>query len=195
MLNYFFEVYYLLCLIVGSFIRVWYGRKYKQDRKAMLREEGLAFTLLASLWGIAILLPVVYLFARWPGFADYDLPSWAGFIGIAIFALGLWVLSRSHADLGQNWHLTTELSEDHTLNTAGIFQHIRHPMYSAHWLWAIAQILLIHNWIAGLASLVVFIPIYLLRVRREELMMLDQFGDEYRSYMSRSGRIFPRISR
>ena len=68
-------------------------------------------------------------------------------------------------------------------------------MYSAHWLWGIAQALLIHNWIAGLASLVIIIPIYVLRVRREEHMMLEQFGDEYRTYMSRTGRIFPRILR
>ncbi len=51
MLNNLFQVYYLICLIVASFIRVWYGRKYRQDRKAILREEGFAYALLASLWG------------------------------------------------------------------------------------------------------------------------------------------------
>lgn len=195
MLNNLFQVYYLICLIVGSFIRVWYGRKYRQDRKAIFREEGFAYGLLASLWGVAILIPIVHMFTRWLSFADYDLPAWAGWIGIAIFAIALWLLWRSHADLGQNWRTTTELREEHTLITGGIFQHIRHPMYSAHWLWGIAQALLIHNWIAGLASLVIIIPIYVLRVRREEHMMLEQFGDEYRTYMSQTGRIFPRILR
>ncbi len=89
MLNILLEVYYLICLILGSFIRVWYGRKYRQDRKAMLREEGLAYTLLASLWGVAILIPIVLMFTRWLSFADYDLPAWAGWIGIAIFATAL----------------------------------------------------------------------------------------------------------
>jgi len=32
-------------------------------------------------------------------------------------------------------------------------------------------------------------------VRKEEQMMLQEFGDEYRDYMKRSGRFFPRISR
>ncbi len=195
MLNNLFQVYYLICLIMGSFIRVWYGRKYRQDRKAILREEGLAYALLASLWGLAILIPIVHMFTRWLSFADYGLPSWAGWIGIAIFTIALWLLWRSHADLGQNWRMTTELREGHTLNTDGIFRYIRHPMYSAHWLWGIAQALLINNLIAGLASLVIIIPIYVLRVRREEHMMLEQFGDEYRTYMSQTGRIFPRISR
>ena len=195
MLNTLFQVYYLICLIMGSFIRVWYGRKNRQDRKAMLREEGLAYTLLASLWALAILLPIVHMFSRWLSFADYNLPTWVGWIGIAIFAIALWLLWRSHADLGQNWRMTTEIREGHKLVTSGIFRYIRHPMYSAHWLWGIAQVLLIHNWIAGLASVFILLPMYLMRVRREEQMMLEKFGEEYRSYMKQTGRIIPRLLR
>ena len=195
MLNTLFHVSYLVGLVVGSVIRAIYGMKYKQDRKAIFREEGFVVGLLASLWGVAILLPLLYVFTRWLSFADYSLPALAGWIGIAIFAVALWLLWRSHADLGRNWRVAVELREGHTLVTNGVFRHIRHPMYSAHWLWGIAQALLIHNWIAGLTSLVIFVPIYLLRVRREEQMMLEQFGEEYRSYMRRTGRSIPRLLR
>jgi protein-S-isoprenylcysteine O-methyltransferase Ste14 len=68
-------------------------------------------------------------------------------------------------------------------------------MYASHVLWAIAQALLIQNWIAGLASLVVFLPLYLLRVPHEEDMMLKQFGDQYRAYMDRTGGVIPRLCR
>ncbi len=190
-----FQYCYLTGLIVGSFIRAWYGRKYKQDRKAMFREEGLWYVLLASLWGVAILLPLLHMFTRWLSFADYSLPAWAGWVGVATFGVALWLLWRSHTDLGQNWRMTTELREEHKLITSGVFLYIRHPMYSAHWLWGIAQALLIHNWIAGLASLVIFLPLYLLRVGHEEQMMLEQFGEEYRLYMRRTGRVIPRLLR
>jgi protein-S-isoprenylcysteine O-methyltransferase Ste14 len=66
-------------------------------------------------------------------------------------------------------------------------------MYSAFWLWAIAQALLLPNWVAGFAGLVGFGTLYFGRVEREERMMLDNFGNNYRAYMERTGRIFPPI--
>jgi len=135
------------------------------------------------------------MFTQWLSFADYDIPAWAGWIGVTTFGIALWLLWRSHADLGQNWRVAAELRKEHKLVTSGVFRYVRHPMYSAHWLWGVAQALLIQNWIAGLASLVIFLPLYLLRVRREEQMMLAQFGDEYRSYMNRTNRIFPSLWR
>ena len=66
-------------------------------------------------------------------------------------------------------------------------------MYSAFWLWAIAQALLLPNWIAGFAGLAGFGILFFGRVAREEQMMLETFGDSYRAYMARTGRIFPFI--
>ncbi|MFC1871848.1 protein-S-isoprenylcysteine O-methyltransferase [Chloroflexota bacterium] len=188
-----FPVLYFTGFIAGSVIRVWYARRYRQDRKAIFREEGVVVGVLASLWGIAILMPLLYVFTGWLDFADYGLPFWAGGAGAVVFAFGLWLLWRSHADLGRNWSVTTEVKERQALVTEGVFRHLRHPMYAAHLLWGIAQLLLIPNWIAGFAGLVVFIPLYLLRVRREEKVMLDQFGEEYRRYMNRTGRVIPRL--
>ena len=51
--------------------------------------------------------------------------------------------------------------------------------------------MLLENWFAGLSALVSFAPLYYLRVPREESMMREFFGDEYREYMTRTGRIFP----
>lgn len=126
-------------------------------------------------------------------FANYELPFWAGWTGAACFALGLWLLWRAHADLGQNWSRSLEIRQGHQLVTSGIYRHIRHPMYAFGWLFGIAQALLLWNWIAGLSGLVSFALLYFLRVSREEQMMLDQFGDEYQAYMKRTGRVIPHL--
>jgi protein-S-isoprenylcysteine O-methyltransferase Ste14 len=64
-------------------------------------------------------------------------------------------------------------------------------MYTAFWLWVVAQALLLPNWVAGLSGLIGFGTLYFLRVGEEEQLMLDTFGDSYRSYMARSKRLIP----
>lgn len=91
--------------------------------------------------------------------------------------------------------MSLEIREGHSLVTQGVYRYTRHPMYAAHWLWGLAQPLLLQNWIAGFAMLVPSLPLYLYRVPREEQMLLEQFGEEYREYMDRTGWIVPRFWR
>ncbi len=141
-------------------------------------------------------LPLVYLLTPWLNWANYGLPTAAsaalGVLGAVVFAFALWLLWRSHADLGRNWTPMLEIRPGHQLVTAGVFRYIRHPMYAAHWLWSVAQALLLQNWVAGFLGVVAFVPLLLVRIPSEERMMLAQFGDEYRAYQARTGALVPR---
>ena len=66
-------------------------------------------------------------------------------------------------------------------------------MYFSFALWSIAQCLLLQNFLAGFSTLIIDGIMYFIRVPKEEQMMLDQFGDEYRKYMKRTWRLFPKI--
>ncbi len=189
-----FEVIFLVGFVVGSVIRKVYTFRCRGS-KAAKKRKSLVDIILIIAAGAGMALPLFYLFLPWLDFADYDLPGWFGWIGTAVFAGALFLLWRSHADLGRNWSAILRIRREHSLITDGIYRYIRHPMYAAHLLWAIAQGLLLENWLAGWAFLVIFVPFYLLRVPKEEKMMLEQFGHEYRQYISRTGRIIPRFWR
>jgi protein-S-isoprenylcysteine O-methyltransferase Ste14 len=75
--------------------------------------------------------------------------------------------------------------------TGGVYRYVRHPMYTSFFLLALAQLLLIPNWLAGGAGLIAVLVLYLFRVRREESMMAEQFGDAYRAYCEKTARIIP----
>ena len=195
MLDSIFEVVWIIGFIAGSIIRgVGVHRsQYKRDKESRFTGLERLLLLLTSLG--MFFIPLLYLLTPWLDFADYHLPPWAGWAGAVVFALGLWLLWRSHADLGRNFSPMLEIMDGHSLVTQGVFRYIRHPMYAAHGLWAIAQALLLQNGIAGLAMLATFMPLYIQRVPREEQMMLEHFGEEYRLYMNRTGRVIPRIWR
>lgn len=60
--------------------------------------------------------------------------------------------------------------------TNGVHARVRHPMYAAIWISALAQPLLIRNWIAGLLVVPAFAAMWFIRVPNEEAMMRMRFG-------------------
>lgn len=187
-----FKAVFLVGFVAGSVIRKIYTFRCRHG-KAVRKYKSVVDIILISAAGLGMTLPLFYIFTPLLDFADYRLPAWLGWIGTAVFAMALLLLWRSHADLGRNWSAILQIRPEHTLVTNGIYRHIRHPMYAAHLLWAIAQGLLLENWLAGWAFLVVFVPLYLIRAPKEEQMMLEQFGEQYRQYISRTGGIIPRF--
>ncbi|HEX3502651.1 MAG TPA: protein-S-isoprenylcysteine O-methyltransferase [Xanthobacteraceae bacterium] len=146
----------------------------------------------ASFTGLGI-IPSVYLAFHFPRFADYPFMPVLTYLGIAVDVACLWLFYRTHHDLGKNWSVSLDLRERHTLVTSGVYAHVRHPMYSAFWLMALAQALLLPNWIAGLSGFVGFGILFFGRVGREEEMMMQGFGEEYRTYMAHTARVVPWI--
>src|SRR3954468_23454207 len=195
---------YLAGLIVYIAIRGVFGGRTKRDEKLLSRGDLGDRVLVGIVFVGNIVLPALYLFTPWLGFADYPrcairdtgCEMWAAIVpwgGAAVMIIALWLFWRSHADLGLNWSITLEMRKDHELVTQGVYRRVRHPMYTAIFLFAIAQGLLLQNWLAGWGGLVSFAALYLFRVGREEEMMRQFFGEPYRAYMKRTGRLWPRV--
>jgi protein-S-isoprenylcysteine O-methyltransferase Ste14 len=188
-----FTAIYLAAILIEMAIRAPLNKKRKQLKMSERRVTTQEKTLLGFLFLGMFFVPILYGASNWLDFANYSLPAWAGWLGVILIAGAVLVFWRAHADLGLNWSPTLEIREKHELITRGIYSHIRHPMYASQWLWVIAQPLLLQNWIAGFINLLVFVPFYFLRVRQEEQLMLEQFGDQYRSYLQKVGAVLPKL--
>ena len=185
---------YWLALVAQIIIRTPIARartKEKITEQRVTSHEKLLLNLL-TIGGLSF--PLIYSTTSWLSFANYSLPAWADWAGVILIILALIVFWRAHADLKTNWSPSLEIREKHELITNGIYSIIRHPMYASQWLFVIGQPLLLQNWLAGWLNLVVFIFFYSLRVRAEEKMMLDTFGEQYRDYMKKTGAVFPKFN-
>jgi protein-S-isoprenylcysteine O-methyltransferase Ste14 len=180
-------------LMVGG----WYILRYPFERRAKrvrvsVDHKRLAdrFRLAVSLAGLGV-VPAIYVASGEPSFADYQLiwPLFAS--GMLAAGASLVMFRLTHKALGGMWSVSLQLREDHRLVTTGIYRRIRHPMYTAFWLMALAQALLLPNWVAGLAGLVGFGFLFFSRIGAEERLMEEAFGDEYRDYKARTKRVIP----
>jgi len=137
-------------------------------------------------------LPLVYVLTPWLENYNYQLPVWLSWSAAAIFLVGLMIRWGAQRTLDRSWSFTLETSQEQQLVTRGIFSFTRHPIYLSLSFWAAAQPGLLQNYFAGLSGLAAVLLIWLVRVPREEQLMIEAFGDRYLDYMARTGRFFPK---
>jgi protein-S-isoprenylcysteine O-methyltransferase Ste14 len=180
-------------LVGWAIIRQPFERRAKKIgiSKSMFDRRESSLLALALLGLLAI--PAVYVLSGFPAALDRPFNAWIAWLGIVPDAAALWLFRRSHADLGRNWSISLELRDAHTLVRSGVYRFIRHPMYTSFFLLGVAQALLLPNWLAGLAGIAGAGVLFVFRVGREEKMMLESFGEEYRAYMARTKRLVPWI--
>src|SRR3982074_1521932 len=150
----------------------WYLIRYKYARRSRRtpvlrsargsRETALLLISLIGLGG----LPLVYIVTAIPHFAAYALQPVQAWLGLFVAVAALVMFRLTHRALGRNWSVSLDVREGHQLVTDGIYRKVRHPMYSAFWLWAVAQALLLPNWVAGFAGIVGFGILFFGRVAR-----------------------------
>ena len=194
MLNLWYGKILLLAgLIITILIRIPHDKKSQETKVAQNRKGSLEKFLLVLMGIGTMLLPLLFIATPLLSFANYLLHPMAFSLGAICLGLNIWLFYRSHADLGANWSVTLQIRDEHQLVDSGVYRKIRHPMYTAIFLYAVAQTLLLANWVAGPACLIAFTLMYLFRVRPEEKIMLEKFGEKYSQYMKRTKRLVPGV--
>src|SRR3984885_6405717 len=175
----------------------WYIIRYPFERRAKKvgvtkslfgwRESGLLSLAFFGLW----IVPAIYALTGFPPALDRPFIPAIAILGVVTLCGALLLFYRSHADLGKNWSISLQIRNEHRLVTTGIFRFIRHPMYSSFFLLAVAQLMLLPNWFAGVTGLIGVAMLYAFRIRQEERMMMERFGAEYREYVAHTARLIP----
>ncbi|MEM8507665.1 MAG: protein-S-isoprenylcysteine O-methyltransferase [Bacteroidota bacterium] len=188
-----FEIVFILFFVVTGFIRRPFQKKNKANTITMDQKDTPEKWLLGLTFLGMSILPLVYVLSPWLDFANYELPLAFNILGTLLLLPTALLFYRSHKDLGRNWSVSLEIREAHSRVTEGVYQYIRHPMYSAIWLWVICQTLLLQNYIAGFSGIVGFGLLYFFRVNKEEKMMEQEFGEQYTTYKQRTKRLIPNL--
>ncbi|HMQ29926.1 MAG TPA: isoprenylcysteine carboxylmethyltransferase family protein [Chloroflexaceae bacterium] len=184
----------LALLVTIMSISATFRRRADREGGALQGENGLRLVVVLRLLSLLVLLPLLgYLINPvWVAWARLDLPVWARWLGAAGGALAVplatWVLSS----IGTNISPSHATRAGHQLITHGPYRWVRHPLYSAGLLLCVSLTLLTALWTLGVGMLIP-LAVLLWRTPREEARLVETFGEEYRAYMRRTGRFFPRI--
>ncbi len=109
---------------------------------------------------------------------------------VALSTTGLVTCMWARITLGRNWSSVVLLRVDHELVQAGPYRFVRHPIYTGIILMFAAIVLLVGR-VAGILAFCLFVYSFVLKLRREERMMLKQFPTTYPEYVKKTKRLVP----
>lgn len=192
-----FRVVLGMMLAAMGIIRQYYEALMRRTLKTstiQTRETTISNLIPSTLLILGTLGAWVYtLVPRWMIWSALALPPWLRWTGAAFSVGGVLLLGRTHMTLGRNFVGGATLHQEHQLITAGPYRWTRHPMYTAFFLLMVGYFLLSANWFVGLMWLGLVIWVVAWRLDKEEGLLLEKFGDDYRAYMQRTGRFLPRL--
>lgn len=129
---------------------------------------------------------------RWVAFAQLELPASIRLAGVPCAVAGLALFKWMFVHLGLNVTSTSMPRAQATLITSGPYRWVRHPMYTTVLILVLAVTLLTANVVVALGGLAMF-ALLVARSRVEEQRLVEKFGEAYRAYQQRTGRIVPRL--
>ena len=115
-----------------------------------------------------------------------------GIVADVIALAGLVIMLWARVILGRNWSADVALKEGHELVTSGPYRWVRHPIYSGLLLMALGWAVWRGRY-SGFWGLAVLLPLFWIKARAEEQLMIQHFGDAYRSYKARVKALIPYV--
>ncbi|MBC7386945.1 MAG: isoprenylcysteine carboxylmethyltransferase family protein [Cryobacterium sp.] len=113
-------------------------------------------------------------------------------LGTLITASGLLlaVLARKH--LGKYWSGIITLKEGHRLIRTGPYRFARHPIYTGFLVAAFGSAVCLGKE-RGIYAVLLMGIAYVLKIRKEEKILISQFGEEYLIFQQEVKALIPRV--
>ena len=112
------------------------------------------------------------------------------YVGLTLFVLGLVLRLAPVFALGRRFSGLVAIQEGHRLKTDGLYRFVRHPSYAGLLLSCAGFVLIFRCWL-GLLVVTGILLVLLARIRAEEALLLDTFGEEYAAYRRHTWRLVP----
>ncbi len=190
-----FRIALVVIIVATMAVTVYHRLQAARSGETISRKvEGYAFAISLRFAGLCLWIATLgyLLFPASFRWASMPLPESARWVGVVAGSLCSLLMYWTLSSLGKNLTDTVVTREEASLVTHGPYRWVRHPFYATAALLMASVTVLTANWLIGMTSLIV-LSLLAVRTPQEEAMLIERFGDEYRVYMAKTGRFFPRI--
>ncbi len=111
--------------------------------------------------------------------------------GVVLVALGLSYAVWARLHLGRMWSAVVTLKAEHQIIKTGPYTITRHPIYTGMLL-ALVGTVLVRDTLGALIGCAFIATGFVLKLRQEERLLIEHFGDDYRGYRGQVPALIPR---
>jgi len=177
-------VYAYVLIILG--IVIWFYPFVPAHQKT----PGASIVNRRSRWGV--LLQFLAFTLLWQGhFWTRSLPPWRLIVSVVLFALAIALSWTSSRALAGQLRIDAALGADHHLVRSGPYALVRNPIYTSMLLVDCATGVIVTPWQLFVPAIVLFVIGTEIRVRTEEKLLAERFGEEFRDYKSQVRAYIP----
>ena len=115
------------------------------------------------------------------------------YLGLVIIYVGIIFRLLVVRSLGKFFTVTVTIRKDHSLKRDGFYKYIRHPSYLASAMSFVGFGIALNNWISLLLLSIAILSVFVIRIKVEEKVLIEEFGDEYLEYKKTTKSIIPFI--
>ena len=191
-----FRIFAAIIFFTSVGTSIYFRRKadIESGEKISRSVDGTALMTVIKIGGLLLWLsPLVYLLnPAWMAWSRLGLPEWVRWLGVGIGVLCIGLIYWLFSSIGSGITPTSATRKQHTLITNGPYRWVRHPLYTVGASMFIAFGMMANNWFIATLGVLTFI-LMAIRTPREEANLIEKFGNEYREYMKRTGRFFPKV--
>jgi len=109
---------------------------------------------------------------------------------VILLIVGLIIAITARRTLAGNWSNAVALKKNHELITTGLYQYVRHPIYTGMLLMFLGTALSLGTLGSCIGFLIILVGI-LFKLKQEEALMTEHFAEEYMSYKKHTKTLIP----
>ncbi len=190
----FFRLLFIAIYAVFFGVRIRYrvGSTRREPERRQKTVSKAMKMLIVAILGYFVSIILYMLDVPWISWSRLALPPWLRWLGVIGAASSIPLVAWIHRALGRQYSAELAIQRDHALVTTGPYARTRHPMYTTLNMFSFSMAIMTSNLLVLFFAVLVMLPFPWI-AREEENMLLETFGEDYREYMRRTGRFFPKI--
>jgi protein-S-isoprenylcysteine O-methyltransferase Ste14 len=165
-----------VAVLIAAWLSWWlaFAASWKRHReKAVKVDPGARWGMLLQSAGF------FFVFVHSPRTWNSGFEMWRALAGVLFAGPAIFMLWSAVRNLGRQWRFDAGLNLDHELVQSGAYRIVRHPIYASMLGMLLASICWVGTLPGWPIGLILFLIGMEIRVRREDALLLERFGDRF----------------